>query len=133
MLDDILTLSVDVLNDGNATNQDFDRTREYDQRSVYQGPNHSMISQDTLTFYVTEPKKAGNFNGVAKAAATFREDKTVPGADPTTSQTGTLIGGVSFNIPVGVVTADLVALRQRMIALLDDDAFMAKLCEKQQI
>lgn len=133
MLDNVITLPVDTLNNGNPADQNFERTREFGLRTIYQGPNHTSINQDTLTFYITEPKRSGNSLGVIKAGLTFRTDTSVLGADSTTTNAVTRISAVSFNVPVGTTAAERKADRQRVIAILDNDELMEDLCEKLQV
>lgn len=133
MLAENYTLNVDVLNNGTTEAQNFVRFEEYLNRSLYKGPAHSLISRDVLGFYRTMPTKSGNFNGVAKSSFKLTTDKSVPGVDSTTSLTAPQIGEVNFSLPVGSTAADVKVLRQRMIALLDNDTIMVKLSEQLEV
>jgi hypothetical protein len=123
MLDNTLTLAVDVANDANTVNQVYDRYDEYQNRSVYIGPNHTVVAPNTLSFYRTQPKVAGNFPGMAKSAIKFSEAQAIDGVDGTTLSAPAIVE-VSFAFPVGTSAAKMVELRQRAIALLDTDAVM---------
>lgn len=127
MLADVLTLAVDELNTDSTTDHVFDRFEEYQNRSVYTGVNHSVISRDSLSFYRTFPKVMGNFKGTAKCAMKFSKDYAVDGVDGIASLTSPLIIEVSCSVPVGIAVADQMIGRQRVIALLDDDSVMVKL------
>lgn len=127
MLADVLTLAVDDLNNDGSTDHVFDRFEEYQNRSVYTGANHSVITRDTLSFYRTFPKVMGNFKGTAKCAMKFSKDYAVDGVDGIASLTSPLIIEVSCSVPVGIAVADQMVGRQRVIALLDDDSVMVKL------
>lgn len=127
MLADVLTLAVDDLNNDGSTDHVFDRFEEYQNRSVYTGVNHSVITRDTLSFYRTFPKVMGNFKGTAKCAMKFSKDYAVDGVDGIASLTSPLIIEVSCSVPVGIAVADQMVGRQRVIALLDDDSVMVKL------
>lgn len=129
MLSDTITLSVDLLNNGTRTNQAYTRADEFQNRSVYEGPSHSLISKDTLTFYRTKPTKSGNFNGTAKSALKFSTDTSVPAVNVADTIVAPMIGEVSFSLPVGCTAAQVKILRQRMVAILDDDAVMVQLSE----
>ena len=127
MLDNEVTLAVDVLNNGTPVDYDFTRFEEYLNRSVYAGENHSLVARDQLSFYRTQPKPNGNFRGTAKCAAKFSTDHVVDGVDGVSQLTVPLIMELSCSIPVGILVADQLVARQRMIALLDNDTFMAKI------
>lgn len=127
-----IILSIDLLNSGVTTNSTFSRFEEYLNRSVYIGANHALDSRDTLTLYRTPPKPNGNFKGVAKVAAKFTEDFSVNAADGTTMIVPALIQ-VSCSIPVGLTPAQTLALRQKLLALIDKDTVMAPLFDIQMI
>lgn len=130
MLDNTISLTVDVLNDGSTTadeTQVYTRYEEHLNRSVYTGADHTMVAPHTLSFYRTQPKVNGNFRGMAKSAMKISECISVDGVDTTTSVIAPLLAEVSFSVPVGATTAQLVELRQRLIALLDDDTLMNNL------
>jgi len=129
MLDGTITISVDVANDANLVDAVFTRQDEFQNRSKYKSANHSLISRDTLDFYRTYPKKSGNFNGTAKSSLKFTRDRTVNGVDATTEVVAPEIVEISFSLPVGITNANLVELRQRVVALLDDDSIMDRLNE----
>lgn len=120
MLSNSITLAVDVLNSGSTSNEVFSRLEELVNRSTYRGPNHSSASRNTMQFYRTLPKRSGNSLGTAKVSVKFTTDKTVTGVDGS-DQSAPLIGDVSFSLPVGCSAADMKALRQRIIASLDQD------------
>lgn len=133
MLDNTITLSVDPANDSNPENQIFTRFDEYQNRSVYTGPNHSLSDRETLTFYRTAPKPSGNFKGVAKSSFKISRDVSVEGKDDTTTVAAIELGEVSFSIPIGTTAAEAMELRQRLIAVLDDDDLMAAAMENLEI
>lgn len=123
-----ITLPVDEENDGvGLVNHVFTRFEEHLNRAVYIGPNHSLSARNTLTAYRTLPKISGNFKGVAKSAAKFSADITVPGVDSETTITAPIIVELSFSIPVGATPAQTKLHRQKALALLDLDAVMAPL------
>jgi hypothetical protein len=127
MLNDTITLSVDELNDTNEVDHAFSRFEEFQNRSVYTGENHQLSAQDKMTFYRTFPKQSGNFAGTAKSACKFSKDYPVTGVDGLATLTSPMIIEVSFSVPVGITVADQLIGRQRVIALLDDDAVMVPL------
>lgn len=133
MQDQVLTLAVDELNNATPTDHVFDRYDYFQNRSIYQGENHSSVARDTLTLYRTPEKPSGNFKGVRKSAFKFSTDKAVTGADGLATLTSPIIAEVSFSVPVGVTAADMMIARQRCIALLDDDDVMDDLMDKLMI
>lgn len=133
MLDNTITLQVDPANNSTVVPEAYTRYDEYQNRSVYTGPNHSLSAKDTMTFYRTSPKRSGNFKGVAKSSIKFTRDRIVEGVDDTTTVNALEIGEVNFSLPVGFTSADVIALRQRIIAALDDDTLMGKLNEQLEI
>jgi len=130
MQPNIITIPVDLLNDGTVVNQDYERFEENLNRSRYITAAHTMASRDELTMYRTFPKKAGNFLGVGKSAVKFSTDISVPGTDSSTSLKSTIIFEVSASVPVGADPADVLIARQRLIGLLDNDAIMSPLNDK---
>lgn len=128
MLDNTITLSVDLANTGSTTDETYTRFDELLNRSVYNGEGHTYTKRDTLNFYRTMPKRAGNFLGVKKSAIKLTQDQDVLGADGSSIVQPALLD-VSFSLPVGTTAANAMILRQRLIALLDDDAFITRLTE----
>jgi hypothetical protein len=127
MQDNIITLAVDELNNDSTVDYDFTRYEEYQNRSVYIGEDHDLASRDTLSLYRTLPKVSGNYKGNAKSTLKFSKDYAVDGVDGVATLTAPVIAEVSFSVPVGVNAADRMIIRQRIIAILDDDTFMESL------
>lgn len=123
-----ITIPVDELNDATiVVDNIYTRFEEFANRSVYVGLNHQLDFRDTIALYRTFPKANANFKGVAKSAVKFTKDFTVAGVDGTTSVTAPLIVDVNFSIPVGLTVAQLIVVRQRVLALLDNDLIMTPL------
>lgn len=122
-----LTLSVDVANNSTIVEQDYERFEEHQNRSVYVGENHRIDNRDMITVYRSFPTRTGNFQGTAKTSAKFTDDVTVSGVDVNTSVKAPMICEVSFSIPVGTDPELVLEMRQRVIALLDQDSFMDSL------
>lgn len=119
-----LNLQVDKLNDATIIEQSFSRYEEYQNRSAYIGEDHTPGTRDVIALYRSFPTKVGNFKGVGKTSVKLTRDLTVPGVDETTSIAAPIIIEVSFSVPVGTTAESVVEQRQRLIALLDNDAFM---------
>jgi len=135
MQDNTITLNVDVANDGNAVASVFDRHEEYLNRSVYINKlgGHSNVSRDQLGFYRTPAKLSGESRGSAKCAIKFTRDVSVPNASGTGNITLPLIAEVSFNLPVGITPDQETEVRQRLVAILDDDAVSGGLMQYAEI
>jgi len=130
---DTITLAVDELNNSTTVDHVYRRSDEDRNRSIYAGPDHSLIAKETMTFYRTANKKVGNFNGVAKSAVKFVKDISVPGVDASTTIVAPMIGEISFSLPVGFTAAAALEFRQTLLAVLDDDTVMSKLSELLEI
>lgn len=126
MLDNTITLGVHVANSAAVVNIDFRRFNEYADRSVYISENHATELRDTLSFNRTMPKRSGNLKGVAKSGFKFTKDQRIAGVDETTTITQPLIAEVGFNVPVGTPVEQEILIRQRIIALLDNDVLMLR-------
>jgi hypothetical protein len=133
MLANDITLAVDLLNTGVTTDEVFSCHERHLNRSVYIGEEHSPASRDNLGFYRTFPKTSGNFKGTCKSALKFTKDFEVEGVDSTTTVTAPAIMEVSFSLPVGLTEAQMLVIRQRAIALLDDDTVMDDLNRLQMV
>jgi len=126
MIDNTITLAVDTLNNGTPTNRVYSRYEEFQNRSVYIGPEHSLSARDTMALYRSPVKKNGNFPGMAKSSIKLTQDVSVLGLDVTTSIKAPMIGEASFSVPVGITDEELMSFRQRLIATLDH-AFAVRL------
>lgn len=132
MLDNTITLPVDEADDAVIVNTAFTRfDTQYANRSIYTGPDYSLINKDFLGFYRVPVKPSGNFNGTAKTSMKLTMDQTVPGVDTTTTIVQPMIGEINFSVPVGAT--DQLKLRQRMVALLQDDDIWDRLVNKREI
>lgn len=115
-----ITLHVDPANNSTIVDELFKRHEVQINRTTYVGPDHTVASNNMMQLYRTLPKRSGDYLGSAKVSSKFTQTKTVANAAGL-DVPAQLIAEVSFSIPVGVVAADMKALRQRIIALLDDD------------
>lgn len=129
MLDNTITLQVDVAGNGTLVAQEYKRDEEYLNRAVYIGGTHTLSLRNTLTTYRTKPKKSGNFNGVGKAEFKFTQDVVIPGVDLSTSLVAGALIDVSTSFPVGMTAAVAMEIRQRAIAFLDNE-IAVRLTEK---
>lgn len=127
-----ITLAVDEQNNATLVDNLYTRFEEYLNRSMYTGPDHTIISPDTLSLYRTPPKQAANFRGTAKTAVKFSRSCSVAGVDGSTLS-APIIVEVSFSIPVGVAEATMTEFRQKAVALLDRDDIMGPLNHLQMI
>lgn len=134
MQPDEITLTVDTQNDGvDPEDQVFSRFDVYQNRSVYIGEEHTQAARDTLSFYRTFPKPTSTFKGVGKTTAKFSKDVVVKGVDGVSDITAPIIVEISFSIPVGSADALVLEMRQRAVAVLDDDDIMDELNLRQMV
>lgn len=133
MLNNTIVLPVDTANTDVTTDYTFRRFEEASARTVYiNEADHSVATHNTLTFYRTAAKPNGNSKGVSKTAAKYSQSIIVPGKDGS-DLSADAIANVSFNLPVGMTPAQTLELRQRLVALLDDDSVMAPLMDYLEI
>lgn len=132
MQPDLITIPVDTANTGTTTDLTLKRVEEHLHRSVYITPDHLPDARDTCTLYRTPIKKTSTSRGVMKTAFKFSTDVIV-GSPSGEDVDAVLIGEVNFSVPVGVTAATMLLLRQRIIALLDDDTIMDDLMRLQVV
>lgn len=129
MQDNTLTLPVDAANNATVVNEVYRRFSESDGRSLYIGTDHTDGERNTLTLLRTLPKANGNFKGVGKATFKFTQDIHVPSGTQDVDVLAPAIVEVSFSLPVGATPAIAMHLRQRALAMLDKDSYVANLHE----
>lgn len=131
MLDNTITLPVDVANNATLVNKVYTRDEEYLNRSVYTGPSHTLVMRDTLGFYRSPVKKSGTDLGTAKSSMKVTEDISVTNALGATV-VKPAIGSAEFSFPVGITAGKAMEIRQRLIAAIDHAVAIA-LTEKLQV
>ena len=119
-----ITLAVDTGNTGTTTDLELERFEEFQNRTVYVSDQHTVGARESMTLYRTFPKASGNFRGTQKSCVKFTLDVVVSGVDGTTELTAPIIMECTFSIPVGATTADVLEMRQRIVALTDLDSVM---------
>jgi hypothetical protein len=67
------------------------------------------------------PNKNGNFRGTGKSGIKFTKDHSVDGVDTTTAVVVPAIIECNTSFPIGMTSAERVEMRQRLIAVLDND------------
>jgi hypothetical protein len=128
MIDNTITLSVDVANDSNPADKVYTRFDEFANRSVYNGPDHDLSgNRDICTINRTTPNKNGNFRGTGKTSVKFTRDVEVDGVDTTTSLQVPAIIEVSTSFPIGMTAAERMSLRQFVVSLLDNDTLIDRI------
>jgi len=133
MLQNTITLLVDVLNDTTLTPREYRRYTESTDKSVYIGPNTSSIKKDSLSFGRIAAKPSSKSLGIEKRQIKFTETKTVDSPVVGESVLADAIGTISFSFPAALSSEDRKAFRQRLIAALDDDAIMDSFCDLGEI
>lgn len=132
MLASSITLSTDKANNGTIVPEVFTRYDEFQNRSEYNGPANTLLTRDKLTCYRSPVKRSGNFNGVAKTSVKISKTFVVAGYDTTTSVAAPAIAEGSFSFPVGMSSAEMEWMRQRLMAAIDH-AFCKALTESLEI
>jgi hypothetical protein len=134
MQDQILTLVVDPANDSNNVNEAYRRYSSNElNRTLYIGPDHTTVMRNTLTLLRTPAKRNGRSFGVDKATFKFTQDVLVPTTTPDVDMVAPAIVEVAFSLPVGATPEDAMHLRQRAIAVLDNDTIVSPLHELLEI
>jgi hypothetical protein len=133
MQSNTITLAVDTANSGSPTNKIYSRYTERENASVYIGASHTLSMRDQIQFSRSFPTQSGNYLGVMQSTIKLTADVSVLGADSETTLVKPAIVNLQFNIPVGTASATILELRQRLIAVLDDDTIMTSLNEKLEI
>lgn len=133
MQDNTITLAVDVANNGVPVNSVFTRHSEELNKSTYVEAGHTVAGRDIMQFYRTAPKPNGESRGHVKTAAKFTKDFDVANAAGDGNITLPSIVTLSFSVPVGLTPAQTLELRQRIVALADDDTIMADLIDIMEI
>jgi hypothetical protein len=124
--DNTITLSVDPLNDGNPEDRVFTRWYPDTNRTIYNGPSHTLAVPEQMTLYRTLPKVTGNFLGTAKSACKFTFTVEVEDAEGNTT-TKPLIFDVSVSAPVGTPAAKLTEGSMHVAAMCANNAVFGDL------
>lgn len=129
---DTINLTVDAANNGTTATEAYTSYSNTGSIHTYIGADHAPDMQNTLKLYRTEPSASGNFKGYLDTKISFGQDFTVPGVDGVNSvRMG--FASLQIRVPVGVSEAQILHLRQRVVAILDTDTIMGKLNYKLEI
>jgi hypothetical protein len=133
MLDNTIVLPVDVLNDGTTEDLELRRYQELTDKSVYHGPDHSSTHKSKVELYRTAAKPSGTSRGINRRMIKLTEsvavDTTVIGEQAIADS----INSLNFAIPVGASKDFQKIIRQRFIAILDDDTIMDRFMDAGEI
>lgn len=129
MLSDTITLAVDEANNSTPVNHVMGRSEEGPTKTVYYDAAHTVAARDTMAILRQFAKQSGNFYGTTKVAIKFTKDITVTGVNGENIKVP-IIGEASFSLPVGCTNAQNTLLRQKLIAILDDDSEMDPLFDQ---
>jgi hypothetical protein len=135
MQSNVISLTVDRLNDGVApVTETLNRHEETVNRTTYVvDGTHTLTTRDQVQLYRTYPKRSGASRGTARSSIKITNDISVDNADGSGEIVLPLIIECSFSVPVGTLPATTLALRQRLISLLDDDTVAAGLIDELNI
>lgn len=118
MLDNTITLPVDVANNGTTVDAIFTRDEVVVGRSMYKGPARTSVLGDSLTFFRSKAKRAGAFLGVYKSRLKFSRDFEVPTAEVGKSVIQPALVDINISKPVGVTEGQIVEMIMRGAAAL---------------
>lgn len=132
MQEAIITLPVDVVDNGTLVNQVFSRQEEYLHRTLYIGAEHQPDMRNTLGIYRTPIKPTSGFKGVMRTSLKITKDVQVlnPVGETITSP---MIAELSFSVPVGTSAEDRLELTQTIGALALHREVIAGLIDQQSI
>lgn len=127
-----LTLSVDTENLGAPTDQVYTRYDEKSDKTTYIRADHTVVARRELSLARRPSTRSGNYNGSSKGTVKFTDSVTVAGVDGA-DVSALLIMDLSISIPVGCTDAQILEMRQRLIAALDDDTFIGPFMTRLEI
>lgn len=129
MQPDQIVLEVDHDADGGTTpavTKTFTRRTLGTNRDQYIADDHTPDSVHELVLYRTDPKKVGTFLGALRSAAKITKAVPVTNSNGDTV-TGNVIMELSFSVPVSADEADVLEIRQTVLALLSEKDIMDNL------
>lgn len=125
MLPTSFTLPVDVENNGTAVDRVYTQSQSVgDNKKIFVSAQHELDMRDEIHFSRRFPTRSGNSKGVKKTAIKIVRDVTVAGVDGTT-HVAPIIKEYTSSIPLGVVEADELELRQIIVAVADMDSLVS--------
>lgn len=125
-----ITLSVDKAHDSNPVNVTFSRLEETVSRTTYVDKTaHTSAMRCQMQFYRTPGKAVGESRGQDKCDIKFTFDTEVDNRSGDGTIVAPKIGTTGFSLPVGCTAAELIELRQYMVAVLNDDDVMNALMQ----
>lgn len=130
---DSVTLSVDTTNDNTPVNEVISLFDGTTGRKEFHFPGHSFTSRETVVFTRSLPKQSGNFAGTRKTTFKLTDDEIVDGVDPLTDVKAPGILEINCSLPVGISSAVAKKMRQRAIAILDNDVLMQSFQERCEV
>jgi hypothetical protein len=125
-----LTIQSDVANNDTLVAKVFNRARVLMnglKTLFHESNSHTTARPSTLSFETSEPRPNGQFMGVTRPKIVRRRTIDVESLDPAVEVTQPLIGKIEFSVPVGATDAEMLEMRQDLIAVLDDDTLMGTL------
>lgn len=128
-----ITLSVDTTNDNTPEEQVLTLFDGTTGRKEFHFPGHAFTSREQVVFTRALPKPNGNFAGTRKTSFKITDDEIVDGLDPATDIKAPGIMEVNCSLPVGISSAVAKLMRQRVIAILDNDALMESFQERCEV
>lgn len=131
-MNDII-LNVDTANNGTTTEETFSLVRPEEGKATYMLDGSALADKEQLTLFASLPKRSGNFLGVVRSSVKATKAISVPSTVSGEDLTSEIIAQVNFSVPEGTTLADLVHIRQRLVAMLDSDALMLELNQRANV
>lgn len=123
-LENPIALSFDVAGGTSPSAQNFEHLDTKGDKSSWKHATiQTWIERFQLDLYRRYPSRNGNFRGTVKPSVKFTRDLTVQGVDGSDLQSP-IIFNLEMSVPVGATTANIEAIRQAMVAFVENDAFM---------
>lgn len=132
-INDSNTLHVDTANNGTLTDEVISLFDAVPGRKEFHFPGHTFSSREQVVFSRSLPKPSGNFAGTRKTSFKITDDEIVDGVDPLTDVKVPGILEVNCSLPVGISSAAAKKMRQRVIAILDNDLLMEAFQERCEV
>lgn len=124
-MNDSITLSIDVANNSTYVDSIHTLHRFNETRKVFKGPNHTDSQEQLLVVTVSDPTVNGENPGRRKSTFKLTNDVTVANVSGSGDLREPIISSFNMSVPVGATPAEIMAERQRMVAILLDTAIVA--------
>lgn len=126
----IITIQNDPAGNDVIVPEEYTRTQPLLNKTVYEGPQHTLESKDTLTLSRQYAKANAISRGSAKSSIKNTLDVLVPNSKGDGEITMVAVVETTYSLPIGISEADALALCERNHALTGDRAVRDQLVNK---